>query len=130
MTVSTDAVAAISFLSPHSARAQTAQRGFSVIVLRGDTQGPAGPDNLPPAPAVRKALSDVKDFLPYKSYRVLDTQWLRSGSTRMRGLDDQEEYIELNADTITQTPAHPKPDTLMVNFRLQEVGAAATSGEE
>jgi hypothetical protein len=130
MTVITAAIAAISLFPPPCARAQTAQRGFSVVVLLGDTQGTPGPDNLPPAAALRKALSDVKDFLPYKSYRVLDTQWLRSGSTRMRGVDDQEYDVELNADAIMQTPAHPKPDTLMVIFRLQEVGAAATSGEE
>jgi hypothetical protein len=72
----------------------------------------------------------VKEFLPYKSYRVLDTQWLRSGSTRMRGLDGEEYDVEITADEIMPTPVHPKPGTLNVILRLQEPGAAATPGEE
>src|SRR4029077_2488305 len=83
-----------------SAFAQSTQRGFSVVLLLGETQSAGGGDGLPPAPALRKALADVRDFLPYKSYRVLDTQWLRGGSTRMKGLEDQEYDIDLVADEI------------------------------
>jgi hypothetical protein len=102
------------------AHAQPPQRGFSVVLLLGETQAAPSGDGLPPAPALRKALNDVKDFLPYKSYRVLDTQWLRTGSTRMKGLDDQEYDVEvLGADV-----------QLGVVFRLQEVGAAQNSSEE
>ena len=49
-------------------------QGFSVLLLIGETQAAAPPENIS-APA-RKALADVKDFLPYKSYRVLDTVWI------------------------------------------------------
>ena len=54
-------------------------------------QGTAAADNVPPA--ARKALADMKDFLPYKSYRLLDTQWtLCCGrsmiATRLRGPED------------------------------------------
>src|SRR5262245_47597728 len=80
------------------ARAQPVQRGFSVVVLLGETQAAASGESLPPAPALRKALNDVKDFLPYKSYKTLDTQWLRGGSTRMKGLDDQEYDVDLTAE--------------------------------
>src|SRR5262245_24985233 len=90
--------AALAFAS--AAHAQSTQRGFSVVLLLGETQAASSGDSLPPAPALRKALNDVKDFLPYKSYRVLDTQWLRAGSTRMRGPDDQEYDIDLVADEI------------------------------
>jgi hypothetical protein len=57
-------------------QAQEAKRlqGFSVLLLLGETQGAAQPDNIS-APA-RKALADIKDFLPYKSFRVLDTVWV------------------------------------------------------
>ena len=79
---------------------------------------------------MRKALSDVKDFLPYKSYRVLDTQWLRGGSTRMKGPDDQEYDVDLAADQIMPNPFHPKEGMLNVVFHLQEVGAAVNSSEE
>jgi hypothetical protein len=70
-------------------------QGFSVVLLVGETQGTAVPEGLS-APA-RKALSDMKEFLPYKAYRALDTQWLAGTmrtplhmQTRLRGLDNQE----------------------------------------
>lgn len=113
-----------------AANAQSTQRGFSVVLLLGETQSTGGGDGLPPAPALRKALSDVRDFLPYKSYRVLDTQWLRGGSTRMKGPDDQEYDVDLAADQIMPNPFHPKEGMLNVVFHLQEVGAAQNSSEE
>jgi hypothetical protein len=112
------------------AHAQTPQRGFSVVLLLGETQGAPSSDALPPAPALRKALNDVKDFLPYKSYRVLDTQWLRGGSTRMKGLDDQEYDVDLIVDTIPAGLPCTKDCVLNVLFHLQEVGAAQNSSEE
>ena len=51
------------------AHAQTRYNGFSVVLLLGETQRTAAGDGLPPAPGVRKALADVKDFLPDKSTR-------------------------------------------------------------
>jgi len=112
------------------AHAQTSQRGFSVVLLLGETQGAPSGDALPPAPALRKALNDVKDFLPYKSYRVLDTQWLRGGSTRMKGLDDQEYDVDLIVDTIPAGLPCTKDCVLNVLFHVQEVGAAQNSSEE
>jgi hypothetical protein len=49
------------------AHAQTGQRGFSVVLVLGDTQGATGAESASPPTAVRKALTDVKDFLPYKA---------------------------------------------------------------
>jgi hypothetical protein len=76
------------------AQAQDPKRlqGFSVLLLLGEMQGAAQPENVS-APA-RKALADIKDFLPYKSYRVLDTQWVAgsdngNSSGGLRGLDNQ-----------------------------------------
>src|SRR5882672_4905566 len=124
------AIAALALLWTTAAHAQTAQRGFSIVLLLGETQNAGGGDGMPPAAALRKALNDVKDFLPYRSYRVLDTQWLRGGSTRMKGLDDQEYDVDLGADEIAPNPFHPKEGMLNVVFHLQEVGAAANSSEE
>jgi hypothetical protein len=129
MTWTTAAIIGIT-LCATMAHAQATQRGFSVILLLGETQGGSAAESLPPAPGVRKALADVKEFLPYKSYRVLDTQWSRSGTTHMRGPDGEEYDVEITADEIMQTPAHPNPGTLNVVFRLQEPGAAANSSEE
>lgn len=67
-------------------------QAFSVTLLLGELQGTSAAENVPEA--ARKALADVREFLPYKSYRLLDTQWIRccAGSTiegRLRGLDEQ-----------------------------------------
>ena len=48
-----------------------APQGFSVVLVLGEMQGTGATDTVPPA--ARKALADMKDFLPYKGYRFLDT---------------------------------------------------------
>jgi hypothetical protein len=112
--------------------------GFNVMLLLGETKsgtpgdGPEGAWSLtlgPSAnPALRKALSDVKDFLPYKTYRVLDTQWLRQGSTRMKGLDEQEYSVSVGGDEYR--PILPAEGPLHVAFGLSEVGAPTNASEE
>jgi TonB family protein len=70
--------------------------GYGLVLLLGDTQGSATPDGLS-APA-QKALTDIKDFLPYKSYRLLDTAWSagsESGATasgQLKGTLDGEYF--------------------------------------
>ena len=76
------------------------RRGFNVVLLLGDMQGIDGQDSIPVA--ARKALADMRDFLPFKNYRLLDTQWIIGPSggaavTRLRGVDDQEYELELRA---------------------------------
>lgn len=76
-----------------------APQGFSVVLVLGELQGTATSDTVPPA--ARKALADMKDFLPYKSYKLLDTQWTlccgRSGIvTRLRGPEEQDYDLELD----------------------------------
>ena len=74
-------------------------QGFSVVLVLGEMQGTGTTENVPPA--ARKALVDMKDFLPYKSYRLLDSQWtLCCGqstiATRLRGVDEQDYELELD----------------------------------
>ena len=76
-----------------------APQGFSVVLVLGELQGAAPSDSVPAA--ARKALADMKDFLPYKSYKLLDTQWTlccgRSGIvTRLRGPEEQDYDLELD----------------------------------
>jgi hypothetical protein len=77
---------------------------FSVSLVLGDMQAATSTaDNVPAA--ARKALTDVKDFLPYKSYRLLDSQWtLCCGRrsivtspivTRLRGPEEQDYNVEI-----------------------------------
>ena len=82
------------------------RRGFNVVLLLGDMQDATGQDTVPVA--ARKALSDMKDFLPYKGYRLLDTQWVLASNsgpaiTRLRGVDDQEFELELRATLAYQS---------------------------
>ena len=127
-TISAMTTAAL--LCATAVHAQTRYNGFSVVLLLGETQGTAAGDGLPPAPGVRKALADVKDFLPYKSYKTLDTQWLRSGSTRMKGPDEQEYDVDVaDVDLIMPRPFQTT-GTVKVAFKLQEVGAPMNSSEE
>jgi hypothetical protein len=124
------AIATVALLCATAAHAQSRYNGFSVVLLLGETQGTAAGDGLPPAPGVRKALMDVKDFLPYKSYKTLDTQWLRGGSTRMKGLDEQEYDVEVaDVDLIMPNPLR-QTGMVKVAVKLQEVGAPMNSSEE
>ena len=85
-------------LTPAERAKLPAPQGFSVVLVLGEMQGTGAAENVPPA--ARKALVDMKDFLPYKSYRLLDTQWtLCCGhsmiATRLRGVDEQDYDLEL-----------------------------------
>ena len=89
----------------HARRAVLPQ-GFSVILVLGDIQGASTPDDVPPA--ARKALVDMRDFLPFKSYRLLDAAWMMccgqqsssgwgsSQSMVLRGPDESEYELKLS----------------------------------
>jgi len=92
-------------------------QGYSVVLVLGDLQATSATDNNVPA-AARKALADMKDFLPYKSYRLLDAQWILGSQrtvSRLRGPNDQEYELTLRGV--------PNAGKLVVTFRLAEPGA-------
>ena len=98
--------------------APASPQGYSVVLVLGDVQNASAGDNNVP-PAARKALGDMKDFLPYKSYRLLDAQWILGSQrtvSRLRGANDQEYELTLRGVTIAG-------GKLSVNFRLAEPGA-------
>ena len=111
----------------------TPRRGFNVVLLLGDMQGPGYPKPIPES--ALKALADMRDFLPYKGYNLLDTQWIVGGTsspavTRLRGLDEQEYELELRASPLA-TPLDQR--AMSVRFVLRDVDtgsntAAAESG--
>jgi hypothetical protein len=98
-------------------------QGFNVVLVVGDLQGGAAPDNIPPA--ARAALGDLRDFLPYKSYRVLDTAWILGSTTqlfraknRLRGAEDQTYEVSL-----TSSPTGPAATpSLQMKFVMQDIG--------
>jgi hypothetical protein len=83
---------------------RAATQGFSVVLVLADLAAASGgQDDVPPA--ARRALTDMKDFLPYKSYKLLDAAWILGQGTgrsltRLRGVDDQE--YELRLETAPQ----------------------------
>ena len=108
----------------------TPRRGFNVVLLLGDMQDAGGLDTVPVA--ARKALTDMKDFLPYKGYRLLDTQWVLASNsgpaiTRLRGTEDQEYELELRASPTMQPDARGFNQTgISVRFFLREASDATT----
>jgi hypothetical protein len=62
---------------------QPRTHGFQILLLAANLK-PGGGDSEVPA-NVQKALADLKGFLPYKSYEVLDTAWL--SGTQDRGME-------------------------------------------
>src|SRR6266508_2121860 len=106
-------------------------QGFSVVLVLGDLQGGATPDNIPPG--ARAALGDLKDFLPYKSYRVLDTAWILGSTTqlfraksRLRGADDQIYEVHLTSSP-NGAPAAP---SLQMKFVMQDRSSEAFGTSE
>ncbi len=98
-------------------------QGFSVVLVLGDLQGGVTQDNVPAA--ARKALTDMKEFLPYKSYRLLDVQWTLCCAGRgttpvvstLRGPDGRDYELTLAASL---EPA----SRLGVRFALRDPAAA------
>jgi hypothetical protein len=85
-------------------QAQSTQiRGFSVVLLLGEQSG----SMMPPkglSPSAQRAIADIKEFLPYKSYTVLDTQWVAgswhsSSKGRISSLDNMS--LDFQVDTFT-----------------------------
>ena len=93
-------------------------QGFSIVLVLGDVQDGATSDNIPP-PA-RAALADLKDFLPYRSYRVLDTAWVLASSatrqavsSRLQGPDGQDYEVMLDRMPVGAS-------SLQVAFEMRE----------
>jgi len=107
-------------------------QGFSVLLLLGETQGTgAQPENV--SPPARKALADIKDFLPYKSFRVLDTQWIAgtdsgASSGTLRGVDNQTYEFLLRAfpRDLAAKPGTDEAALVRAQFRL--TASAGTAG--
>jgi hypothetical protein len=106
------------------ATASNALQGFSIVLVLGDVQQDGATGDSVPA-AARAALADLKDFLPYRSYRVLDTAWILASSatrqavsSRLQGLDEQDYEV-----TLDRMPVGPS--SLQVRFEMREPDGSA-----
>jgi hypothetical protein len=94
-------------------------QGFSVVLVLADLTATGAQDDVPPA--ARRALADMKDFLPYKSYKLLDAAWLLghgSMSVRLRGADEQEYDLRLVA-----SQQHRAGGQVSIQFSLRDAGS-------
>ena len=93
--------------------------GFSVVLVVGGTQGSVTNESVPEA--ARKALNDMKDFLPYKRYQLLDAAWILCCGTsnnevsgRVRGPDSRDYFYLLD-------PGGVAGSKLNLRFTMREV---------
>jgi hypothetical protein len=99
--------------------------GFSVVLVVGGMQGSGATDNVPEA--ARKALADMKDFLPYKRYQLLDAAWILCCGTanngvsgRVRGPDGRDYLYVLDPGSVVGSK-------LNVRFTMREAQDPSTA---
>jgi len=117
-------------LSVPATAQSTGTQGFSVVLVLGDLQDSSTADDVPPV--ARAALGDLKDFLPYRGYRVLDTAWILGSTTqlfratsRLRGLANQTYDVSL-----TSSPGGGPASQLQLKFVMREGGGSPSLERE
>jgi hypothetical protein len=73
-------------------------QSFQLLLLAASTQKAAGEPEVPAS--AQKALADLRGFLPYKGYQLLDSAWLRATQDRptegrVVGRQDQSYHVKL-----------------------------------
>jgi hypothetical protein len=101
--------------------------GFSIVLVVGDMQGTASANDTVPG-AAKKALADMRDFLPYKTYRLLDAEWMLccggsfgAVSGRVRGPEEQDYSYSLTTNGVSDSK-------ITVHFSMREAPVAGASG--
>ena len=95
--------------------------GFSVVLVVGSLTGTTAASSEAVPEAAKKALADMKDFLPYKRYQLLDAAWMlccaspRAGvSGRVRGPDERDYQYHVD-------PIGVSDSKLDVRFTIREM---------
>jgi hypothetical protein len=104
-------------------------QGFSIVLVIGELQGGQASDDVPAA--ARRALEDMKDFLPFRTYRLLDSAWMagslpvKSASTRVRGPNNRDlELLIIANRAISNATLRPG---IGVKFSLVDPGGGTAS---
>lgn len=77
---------------------------FSVVMVQAESEGASSFTGLPEA--ARKAIEDLKDFLPYKAYKLTDAALMRTArdaSTRLKGLDGGDYEVRMHYSRAEET---------------------------
>jgi len=95
---------------------------FQLVLLMGSTEGESKLEGV--SANVVKALDDIREFLPYKNYRVVDTQLMRSAG-RMEGLVSGPEGQDYRLEMVFT--ANPEQRKILVRgFSLADYGGTHT----
>lgn len=120
----TFALALAVLLTAGQAAAQSpadAVKGFSIVLVEGSQQ-PGMSSDLP-APA-KAAIDDIKDFLPFKSFRLLDASWM-VGATDVRSrLTGGDRNYDVALAVTRQTQANETD--LAIRFTLRDAANGQT----
>jgi hypothetical protein len=89
-----------------------------VVLVVADLQASSAADDVPPA--ARRALADMKEFLPYKSYKLVDAAWILGQSTgntitHLRGPEEQDYEVAL-------ATSRGEGGRVSVRFMLKDAG--------
>lgn len=103
-------------LAQQGAAAQELQ-GFSIVLVQA-TSVPGSDSTLPAA--ARRAIADMKDVLPFRSYQLLDSAWILSSTDLMRARLRGPDGVDYNV-AVETSPA--SAGNRRVAFSLREVGA-------
>ena len=114
-------------------RSRLQPQGFSVVLVLADLTTATAQDDVPPA--ARRALADMKDFLPYKSYKLLDAAWLlgqgnSGGVTRLRGPEEQEYELRLSAYPVPSSNGRVQVQFSLRDGGVEHVDTAVTRDNE
>jgi len=107
-------------------------RGFSLTLIQGDIKPGQSAESVPVAAA--KALTDLKDFLPYKSYSLLDTSWTAGTGlikSRLQRPDGQSYDVEMTVSyPYYGSPATRYPGISVTDFHVRAVATESADKAE
>jgi hypothetical protein len=119
--------------------AMEAVQGFNIVLLVGESAA-SGPSLEEVPAAARKALNEMRDFLPFKHYRVLDSHWTSCCASPMRTLIGRLQGVsvlgsEMNAPVkllprmfAYSLDVTPDGGTLGVRFSMMPTDWSSTAG--
>ena len=98
---------------------------FQIVLLMADNAMPAVTENVPAK--AQRALKDLQDFLPYKSYHLVDMAWLRTSrdaSSQITGPKGESYVIDLSVGP----SGGPGERLLVQEFRITQVAMMPPPG--
>ena len=107
---------------PTSAQSQDGDTQFVQVILLSANR--TGTSNLTDLPAnARQAVEDIREFLPFGSYQMLDASLMRGNrklKTVMRGLDETEYEISITLARIHDTESKPTNQIAVREFSVKK----------